>query len=45
MYLNEPWNVLDFVVVVSMWVNLIVETTGLEVRGPACTRLRREITQ
>jgi hypothetical protein len=29
-YLNDAWNKLDFVVVISSWVNVLVEATGME---------------
>lgn len=29
-YLNDSWNKLDFVVVVSSWVNILVEATGVQ---------------
>ena len=29
-YLNDAWNKLDFVVVISSWVNVIVEATGIQ---------------
>jgi hypothetical protein len=29
-YLNDAWNKLDFVVVISSWVNVIVEATGVQ---------------
>ena len=30
-YLNDPWNRLDFFVVLSSWLNLFVEFTGVDI--------------
>eukprot|EP01047_Picozoa_sp_COSAG01_P009504 COSAG01_NODE_391_length_17672_cov_4.507369_2_plen_189_part_00 len=29
-YMNDPWNQLDFFVVVSSWINVLVDVTGME---------------
>ena len=38
-YMNDDWNKLDFFVVLSSWVNIVVEVTGIEL-GVSLSSLR-----